>query len=275
MHAVEPFLERFAAFGAAPAVASYLPLFHPDATLFDAGMAAPLGVAEIPEHLEAILKAVPDFRMVPERWRARGGTVFVEARNEATVGPGPFQWRSIYCVDLEEGEGGRVVRGRRYYDRRALFARLSPEVPRLPETAPAASEVAGAPGRFDDPEALVRAFGRAFEGDDAAGLARLFREDGTLHGPDVARPLARGELAHHHRALAFLLADRRMELLTWAGDASLAFAEWRLHGSLGGEPIVLPIADRFDLAGGAILAARAYFDTLDLAGRLAGAEALA
>ena len=87
MHDLDRFLERFVAFGAAPAVETYLPLFHPEATLFDAGMAQPIGVEEIPEHLEAILKVLPDLRMTPERWRERDGTVFVEARNEATVGP--------------------------------------------------------------------------------------------------------------------------------------------------------------------------------------------
>ncbi len=34
-HDVDGFLTRFRAFGAAPGVDTYLPLFHPDATLFD------------------------------------------------------------------------------------------------------------------------------------------------------------------------------------------------------------------------------------------------
>ena len=126
---VAGFLARFTAFGAAPGVETYLPLFHPEATLFDAGMEHPIGLAEIPAHLEAILKLVPDFTMVPERWRERGGTLFVEARNEATLGRAPARWPSVYCVDLV---GDRVVRGRRYYDRQPRFARLDPATPALP-----------------------------------------------------------------------------------------------------------------------------------------------
>jgi hypothetical protein len=129
---LERFLARFAAFGASPAVSSYLALFHPDATLFDSGMPQPIRVPEIPEHIEAILRLVPDFRMTPERWRERDGTLFVEARNQATLNGAALAWRSVYCMDLA---GDRVMRGRRYYDRRPLFAALNPDLPALPAAA--------------------------------------------------------------------------------------------------------------------------------------------
>jgi hypothetical protein len=60
---IERFLDRFATFGARPGAESYLELFHPDATLHDAGMEQPLTVAEIPAHIEGILARVPDFRI--------------------------------------------------------------------------------------------------------------------------------------------------------------------------------------------------------------------
>lgn len=127
---VTGFLERFTRFGRAPSVESYLALFHADATLFDSGMERPITVPEIPEHIEGILKLVPDFRMIPERWRERDGTLFVEASNHATIGPTPARWPSVYCIDLA---GDHVIRGRRYYDRRPLFALLNPGLPVLPE----------------------------------------------------------------------------------------------------------------------------------------------
>ena len=122
---LDGFLARFFAFGAAPSVDTYLPLFHPDATLFDSGMAAPLTVREIPAHIASTLALLGEFRMTPERWRLGGRTCFVEARNEAIVGGSPAFWRSVYCVDLA---GDRVIRGRRYYDRQPLFARLRREL---------------------------------------------------------------------------------------------------------------------------------------------------
>ena len=122
---VDRFLERFVAFGAQPSTRTYLPLFHPDATLFDSGMQRPITVPEIPEHIEGVLKLVPDFRMTPERWRVRDATVFVEAHNQATLRSDLLEWPSVYCVDLR---GELVIRGRRYYDRRPLVSRVFPSV---------------------------------------------------------------------------------------------------------------------------------------------------
>lgn len=135
---LDRFLIRFQHFGAAPSVESYLALFDPDATLFDSGMPRPLTVPEIPEHIEGVLKLVPDFRMTPERWRFREPTIFVEAHNRATLAGAPIAWRSIYCIDLR---GDRVLRGRRYYDRRPLFARISPDVAKRPVFEPGPAPV--------------------------------------------------------------------------------------------------------------------------------------
>jgi hypothetical protein len=129
---VDRFLERFSRFGAAPSMATYLDLFDPEATLFDSGMPRPIRVAEIPEHIEGILRLVPDFRMAPERWRVCGTTLFVEAQNQASLAGKPLRWHSVYCMDLT---GDRVMRGRRYYDRRPLFAALNAELPALPTSA--------------------------------------------------------------------------------------------------------------------------------------------
>ena len=208
---VPAFLDRFRSFGAAPGVETYLPLFHPDASLYDSGMERPIGVPEIPEHIGAILNLVPDFRMTPERWRERDGTLFVEALNRATLGGTPVRWDSVYCMDLR---GDRVVRGRRYYDRRPLFARLNPDVPALVPTAK------------DEPVPLSE--------------------------------------------LARLLPDLTLQLVSCAGDETLAFVEWRARATVGGAPFAFGIAERSELDGGVVRSGRAYFDTLALAARRAG-----
>jgi hypothetical protein len=117
-----------------------------------------------------------------------------------------FQWSSVYCVDLE---GDRVIRGRRYYDRRALFALLDPALPALPL-------------------------------DGCAALPRLL--------PDLCQ-----ELQH------------------WAGDDELLFLEWKATASVGGELLTLRLAERLELSAGRVRDGRAYFDTLELAARLAAA----
>lgn len=135
---VHRFLARFRHFGAEPSVESYVALFHPDATLFDSGMPRPLVVSEIPAHIEGVLNLVPDFRMTPERHRFRQPTIFVEAHNQATLAGAPIEWPSVYCIDLK---GDQVVRGRRYYDRTPLFARLSPDVAKRPRFEPGAPPI--------------------------------------------------------------------------------------------------------------------------------------
>jgi ketosteroid isomerase-like protein len=257
------FLTRFFAFGAAPSVETYLPLFHPDATLFDSGMPRPLTVPEIPEHIAGTLELLADFRMTPERWRLGGRTCFVEARNEAVLGGAPAFWRSVYCVDLE---GDRVIRGRRYYDRAPLFARIAPNVPRLPPPQVEAETLAPAPyepapGSAAD---LLPLYADAWKRGAPWALAPLYRDDAALLSPGFVRPLGRAEIAPYYRERIRALPDLRLELETRAGDATLAFAEWRAVATVKGRERRFGVADRFDLAAGRILSARAYFDSLGL-----------
>ena len=260
---LDGFLARFFAFGAAPSIETYLPLFHPDATLFDSGMPRPLTVPEIPVHIAATLQLLADFRMTPERWRLGGRTCFVEARNEAIVAGAPAFWRSVYCVDLE---GDRVIRGRRYYDRQPLFARLAPNVPSLPapqvEREP---EPAEPPAPASDSTAeLLAACADCWKRGAPWELARQYREDAAMFSPGFERPLGRAELASYYRGLMRALPDLSLELQSSAGDAALAFAEWRARVTVNGRERVFGVADRFDLAAGRILSARAYFDSLAL-----------
>jgi ketosteroid isomerase-like protein len=260
---VDGFLARFFAFGAAPSVETYLPLFHPDATLFDSGMPRPLTVAEIPEHISATLALLGEFRMTPERWRLGGRTCFVEARNEALLGGAPVFWRSVYCVDLA---GDRVIRGRRYYDRQPLFARLAPNVPELPAPQPELEPASLAPPAPppDSTTELIARYADCWKRGAPWELAALYREDAAMLSPGFVRPLARGELASYYRGLMRALPDLTLELASSAGDGTLAFAEWRARATVSGRERVFGIADRFDLAAGRILSARAYFDSLGL-----------
>lgn len=222
---IERFLARFRRFGAAPSVTSYLALFDPEATLLDSGMPHPIRVPEIPEHIEGILKLVPDFEMTPERWRFREPTIFVEAHNRATLGRDPAGWPSVYCIDLR---ADRVIRGRRYYDRHPLFARLSPEIAAEP------TFVGGTPLAIDGCVA------------DAEVLASQSAARAT------------------ERVQDFGIDGLTIELATWAGDETLAFLEWIATGERNGRPLHFGIADRYDLAAGRVTASHAYFDSLAL-----------
>ncbi|MEM7410510.1 MAG: nuclear transport factor 2 family protein [Myxococcota bacterium] len=259
---VPAFLDRFFAFGAEPSVDRYLALFHPEATLFDSGMPEPIPVAAIPEHFRTILAVIPDLQMVPERWREDDDTVFVEARNTATVGNTPMEWRSIYCVDLD---GGHVIRGRRYYDRRGLFARLDPHLPAFPATTPLSAPTPPGPIPAITGRALVDAIGELWKRGRPSELPLSFREDAAAWFPAQPAPLGREALASY--AESFLGRFERFDFtpLRSAGDENLGFLEWEARAQIGTLSFALRGSDRFDLAPGGVLASRRYFDTLELA----------
>jgi hypothetical protein len=269
------FLERFVRFGAAPSVESYTALFHADATLFDDGMERPLTRPEIPAHIQATLALIPGFVMTPERWRARGPAVFVEARNEAKIaGEGAF-WRSVYRVELA---GSLVLRGRRFFDRAPLFARIDPKLPRLPEPSLAAGAApeqaaAAAPGAECGPgvDGFVARCAEAWRAGRPEAVAALFREDGALMAPGLPRPAGGGEIPRWYRWLFEVLRGARLAPRAFAGDESLVFIEWQGEVEVPRGRYALGLVERFDLAGGRVLSARAYFDTAALARALEGA----
>jgi ketosteroid isomerase-like protein len=266
------FLERFFRFGAAPSVATYMPLFHRATTLFDDGMERPIGYDEIPASIEATLALAQGFRMVPERWRVRGTAVFVEARNEATILGAPSAWRSVYRIDLD---GDLVRRGRRYYDRAPLLAALDPSLPRLPTLVdegawqdppvePCLAAGLDAPG-------LVAACERAIRDGACDALAAWFRDDAVLVAPGAPRPLPRAGVASYLRGFGGLLRGAVPELRAWAGDDALVLLEWEARIPCAARSYPLGLVDRFDLVDGRISSARRYLDAASLARALAGA----
>jgi hypothetical protein len=257
------FLKRFEHFGSEPSAERYLALFHPEATLFDDGMEHPIGVAEIPAHIEGVLALVKGFRMQPERWRARGRHVMVEAYNHGEVAGHAVSWRAVYRIELE---GSRVRDGRRYFDRAALLAVVDPATPSVtPRLAPDAPETrapAGAvPGCALAPADFVNACADAWREGRPETLASLYREDGSIVLPGLAA-LGGPSLGAAYRKLALLLGGARLTPRAWTGDDALLFIEW--EGDLAGGARFGAI-ERFDRTGGLALASRWYFETGALA----------
>src|SRR5262245_27561716 len=199
------FLKRFERFGSEPSVETYLALFHPEAVLFDDGMERPIGVAEIPAHIAGVLALVKGFRMRPERWRARGPVVMVEAHNAGEVAGRPVAWRAVYRIELD---GALVRNGRRYFDRAPLLATLDPSTPSVaPRLAPEPGDAGpcggavGIAGHTVSPDEIVAACAAAWAGGRPERIAEHFREDAVLHVPGLARPLGGGEIGAYYRRL--------------------------------------------------------------------------
>jgi limonene-1,2-epoxide hydrolase len=269
------FLKRFERFGSQPSVETYLALFHSEALLFDDGMERPIGVAEIPAHISGVLALVKGFRMRPERWRARGPVVMVEAHNAGEVSGKPVSWRAVYRIELD---GSLVKNGRRYFDRAPLLVALDPSTPSVaPRLAPEPGDTAPPSGALASssasPEQLVTACADAWKSGRPAAVAELFREDGALHAPGLTRPLGGGEIGAYYRRLHALLGGARLEPRRWAGDDALLFVEWQgeIPTPAGSHPF--GAIERFDIVGGRVLAARHYFETGALARALGAAGA--
>jgi hypothetical protein len=261
------FLKRFERFGAEPSVETYLALFHPDAVLFDDGMERPIGVAEIPSHISGVLALVKGFRMRPERWRARGPVLMVEAHNAGEVAGKAVSWRAVYRIELE---GSLVKNGRRYFDRAPLLAALDPNTPSVaPRLAPthddAVARASVLAGSGASPDELVATCAEAWASGRPERVAEHFREDGALHVPGLARPLGGGEIGAYYRRLQALLRGARLAPRRWAGDDTLLFIEWQGEIPLPAGPHAFGAIERFDLAGGRVLAGRHYFETGALA----------
>ena len=88
--------------------------------------------------------------------------------------------------------------------------------------------------------------------------------------PGLPRPVGGAEIARYYRWLSELLGGARLAPRAFAGDESLAFIEWQGEVPAPRGAYALGLVERFDLAGGRVLAARAYFDTAALARALAG-----
>lgn len=230
------FFELFRAFGRAPSPETYGVLFHPEGEVADAGMAAPTPAAEVGAAIAHVLRLMPDLRIDMRRYRARGDTVFVEASNRGTVKGTPVAWDAVYRVHLREG---RVHRGRRFYDQAQVFRALRPDLGWLPQLAPAGHAPVS--------------YGEIVHG---APADLRFAADAVVVLPDQRAPVTPAMLAAH-------LGSARLEAIDGAGDsagdAGLAFVEWRSADLLG--------VDRLELRDGRIAHLQRYVDTLGLLAR--------
>ncbi|HEV8718553.1 MAG TPA: nuclear transport factor 2 family protein [Candidatus Binatia bacterium] len=263
MSNVEQWVEKFADFGARPSPSRYVALFDPEGTVFDSGMERPLKVDEMAPHMEGILTLMPDLYITVNRWRARDQTVFIDAQNSATIAGRKILWDAVYCVTLR---GGRVIRGRRYYDRAPLLARVHPALPSLPLYEPVIDReleqdtaATLAPGL--SPAEFLAHYARAWQNPQPRQFATFYHAHGRVWNPDMVRPLRRAEIPGYYAALLSAIPDLRLERLDWAGDEHALYVEWHAHGTFVGKSFQLNLVDRFEFVEGRVIYGQAYFDT--------------
>ncbi|MCP2258863.1 Ketosteroid isomerase-related protein [Streptoalloteichus tenebrarius] len=109
----------------------YGDIFAQDATLWEPAEPGKMvrGVDDIKASISATLKLLPDFQFTGERVSVDGPVVMFGATNTVTVKGHAITYPAIYRVVLTDG--GKVVQGRRYYDRSRWFAPLDPSLPKV------------------------------------------------------------------------------------------------------------------------------------------------
>jgi ketosteroid isomerase-like protein len=267
MSTIEQWVEQFRGFGAQPSPERYVALFDPAGTVLDPGMERPLQVPEMAPHMAGILQVIPDLHFTITRWRARADTVFVEAHNTATVAGQKLLWDAVYCVTLREG---RVIRGRRYYDRAPIFARLSPPFPSLPPYDPivdqaleqAAGNEPSTPGM--KPSEFLERYGRLWQNPQPQQFAAFYHPRGRMWNPGMSRPIRKSEIPGYYTSLLSAIPDLGMQQLAWAGDEHVLYVEWQANGHLAGKPLRLKVIDCFEFIDGRVIYGTAYFDTVVL-----------
>lgn len=246
----ESFLKKYTDFGRQPTKDQYVALFEPDATLLHPGMAEPIGIDRIPDFITLALDRMPDFRMIPVHWAANSDTIFVEARNTATARGERVVWPATYVITLR---GGRVLRGRAYYDRaEALF----PFEPSLGDALPNAHTVVleSPPRSEDDPAGadeiqrkFVLPYAENWRHPDPSQFERFYARDARMINPGFARSLRRDELTGYYAEILTVIRGLRLRLASWAAAPRLLFIEWTATGEMAGKPLKFGVTDRFTL----------------------------
>lgn len=123
MNDADRFLERFAQFGRTPSPELYEQLYAEEGTVLHPGMTQPVHRRNVAAYMAGVLATLPEFGFEILTSCAGPGLVFVEALNSARLNGERVEWKTVYCISLE---GDRVLRGRAYFDRIPLLARVFP-----------------------------------------------------------------------------------------------------------------------------------------------------
>jgi hypothetical protein len=267
----ERFLEKYTTFGLQPTKESHAQLFAPDAIIRHPGMAEPMPADQYVDFIAQGLKRLPDFHLIPVHWAVNGDTIFVEARNTATVGGLSIVWPATYVVTLREE---MVIRGHAYYDRTEALAHFEPglatEGPNAHVVVLEGAAPHGASASDSDAyaaqvyERIVAPYAENGKHPDPQKFPEFYAADARMINPGFERPLRRDELVGYYTGLMTQVADLQLRLERWAVAPGLLFIEWTVTGAIAGQPFALANTDRFTLRDLLAVEGVAYFDNLAL-----------
>jgi hypothetical protein len=204
-------------------------------------------------------------------WAVKGDTIFVEARNTATVNGKPIEWPAIYVVTLR---AEMVIHGRPYYDRTEALMHFEPalvtnrpnaHINLLQGATPHGSSPSDSEAYASEVyEKIVAPYATNGKDPDPVKFQQFYAPDARMINPGFERPLRRAELPAYYTALKSQIRNLQLHLERWAVAPGLLFIEWTITGEIAGKYLVLPNTDRFTLRDMLATKGVAYFDDLAL-----------
>jgi SnoaL-like domain len=269
---VDEFVEQFRQFAANPRPEAFDRMFHPDATLWDAGMNSPARKSQLRRAAMRFLRNIPDFHLTVRRLFARNENVYLLTDNVGTYRGTQVSYPAVYGFRLR---GGLIVEGRLFYDQARLLAPIIGGTLVYPVYEPTwDSSLVDTPARGAgsdiDPAGFVRAYDALWHADNSEipiGLAGCYNSDGMILNPGMSRPISKPEIPGLYIRLLSAAPDLDPALQGWAGDSKSLCVEWVYRASSQGDPrntLSLPVVDVFEFTGGGVQFGHAYLDSLTL-----------
>ncbi|ONI92558.1 hypothetical protein ALI22I_03350 [Saccharothrix sp. ALI-22-I] len=257
----QAFIDRQTRFGTMPTSQERIDfyaeeIFDEHATLWEAAGTVIQGREAIRTAIAASLTKLPSFRMRPTRISVDGNVVLYGAHNEVEIRGTTISYPAIYRVVL--GDDGRVIQGRRYYDRHTWFSPLDPTLPNLfSGVRDTAEQIPGQVPRPGDLAARTAAW-------NTRDVAALAASTGPLTGTGLGDGQLRtpGGKAEYLRRLFGKIESMQMKPGQTVRTREATYQEWygTVTTSERPTPTTFGIIERFDRRNGWTLS----FDTLPL-----------
>ena len=125
------------------------------------------------------------------------------------------------------------------------------------------------PSQLDDAYALVDRFAAIWAKPDLEGLKSLMHEDTRNLIPPMTEPADREGVLAQFGATFERMPDLRVEVMRWAPTGDAVMVEWRASASIAGQPLSWVGVDRFNIRGDRMYAGQVYWDTRQVAEKIA------
>jgi hypothetical protein len=115
-----------------------------------------------------------------------------------------------------------------------------------------------------DAARFVADYQRIRDMDDSPALGRLWDPDGTLHHPNLSRPIRGAQLPAFNDYTLSRLPDLCWALDDWATRGNVVYLEWTCRATVSGNRVVWSGVDRIEFHRGLITKEIVYCDTMPL-----------